>query len=138
MLLQFQQSAFTTDESTLIKCNAIGGEPRDFHNLTLWKNGQQLAQVTGDYLSYITQFHPYGTYTCAVDGITNSSLLLERGSMNYREQWGGRGEGGRAAPTVTNRRLIPCTKCSVEHDPNKMVQRQKYSALPSPQLQYNL
>ena len=79
MLLQFQQSVLTKDESTLIECNAIGGEPRDFYNLTMWKDSQQLDKVTGDYLSYHTQTHPYGAYTCAVGDIMNSSILYERG-----------------------------------------------------------
>ena len=74
MLLQFQESA---DESTLIECNVIGGEPRDFYNLTLWKNGLLVAEVTaGDYLSYVTQSRPYGTYTCAAGGIINSSYVV--------------------------------------------------------------
>lgn len=80
VLLQVQQLALTTNESTSIECSVVGGGPRESFNLTLWRNTQLVDKVTGDYLSYVTRFHPYGTYTCAVGGIANSSMLQERGS----------------------------------------------------------
>lgn len=70
----------STVETTTVECTAIGGESVELFNLTLWRNDQLLAQVNGDYLSYATRPQSYGQYTCAVDGLQDSSILQERGN----------------------------------------------------------
>ena len=81
VLLHFQQSSLTLGESTVVECTAVGGEPREAFNLTLWRNNEFLTGVNGDRLSYSTEHNPFGTYRCAVGNIQNSSVMLERGIM---------------------------------------------------------
>ena len=64
-----------------VECIAVGGEPPDAFNLTLWRNGQLLAHTNGDHLSYSTRPHDYGNYTCRVGDLHNTSLLAERGEL---------------------------------------------------------
>ena len=65
-----------------VECIAVGGEPPDVFNLTLWRNGQLLAHTNGDHLSYRTRPHAdYGNYTCRVGDLHNTSLLAERGEL---------------------------------------------------------
>ena len=79
VLLHFQQPSLPQGESTVVECTAVGGEPREAFNLTLWRNNELLTSVNGECLTYTTQSHLYGTYTCAVGNIQNSSILQERG-----------------------------------------------------------
>ena len=81
--LTFAQSSLTQLESNSVNCSAIGLESSEPFNLTLWRNDQLLAQVSGDYLSYRTPPHSYGTYTCVVDGLQDSAVLQEKGTYNY-------------------------------------------------------
>ena len=67
---------------TTVECTAIGGESPELFNLTLWRNDELLAQINGDCLTYTTSPGSYGTYTCNVDGVQNSSVLQERGKHN--------------------------------------------------------
>ena len=80
--LIFEESVLMQTESTIVECTAIGGESPEIFNLTLWRNGELLAQVSGDHLTYTTSSGSYGTYTCDVDGVQNSSVLQERGKHN--------------------------------------------------------
>ena len=74
--LAFEESTLI---HTIVECTAIDGESPELFNLTLWRNGELLAQVSGDHLTYTTSPGSYGTYTCGVDGVQNSSVLQERG-----------------------------------------------------------
>ena len=76
MNLTFAESLTEPDT---VQCTAIGGESPELFNLTLWRNDEVLAQVSGDHLTYTTSPGLYGTYTCGVDGVQNSSVLQERG-----------------------------------------------------------
>ena len=77
--LSYQQSVLTGGESTVVECTAIGGEPREAINLTLWRGDELLAQVSGDHLNYSTESYAHGAYRCAVGSIHNTSILHERG-----------------------------------------------------------
>ena len=76
-----EESTLIQTESTIVECTAIGGEPPELFNLTLWRNDELLAQVSGDHLTYTTSPGSYGTYTCDVDGVQNSSVLQEQGKI---------------------------------------------------------
>ena len=79
----FEESIFIQAESTIVECTAIGGESTELFNLTLWRNDELLAQVSGDHLTYTTSPGSYGTYTCDVDGVQNSSVLQEQGKHHH-------------------------------------------------------
>ena len=74
--LAFEESTLI---HTIVECTAIDGESPELFNLTFWRNDVLLAQVSGDHLTYTTSPGSYGTYTCDVDGVQNSSVLQERG-----------------------------------------------------------
>ena len=68
--------------TTGVECTAVGGGPAEAHHLMLQGHGGQLlANVNGSHLHYQTTPHQYGTYTCSVGNISNSSTLQERGIM---------------------------------------------------------
>ena len=77
--LMFEESTLIHPAFTTVQCTAIGGESPELFNLTLWRNDELLAQVSEDHLTYTTSPGSYGTYTCGVDGVQNSSVLQERG-----------------------------------------------------------
>ena len=79
--LVFEETTLIHPAFTIVQCTAIGGESPELFNLTLWRNGELLAQVSGDHLTYTTSPGSYGTYTCDVDGVQNSSVLQERGKV---------------------------------------------------------
>ena len=79
MYLRFAESTLIQTQSTTMECIAIGGASPELFNLTLWRNDVLLAQVSGDHLTYTTSPGLYGTYTCDVDGVQNSSVFQEQG-----------------------------------------------------------
>ena len=79
MNLVFEETTLIHPAFTIVQCTAIDGESPELFNLTLWRNDELLAQVSGDHLTYTTSPGLYGTYTCGVNGVQNSSVLQERG-----------------------------------------------------------
>lgn len=79
VLLHFREPVLTELESTVVECTAVGGDPPEAINLTLWWNEELVAHVNGSHLSYSTSPYPYGTYRCSVGDVHNTSILLERG-----------------------------------------------------------
>ena len=79
MVLHFGEPILTGFETTTVECTAVGGEPVEAINLTLWRNGELLAHVNGSHLSHMTSPYQYGAYRCSVDSIHETAILMERG-----------------------------------------------------------
>ena len=79
MVLHFGEPILTGFETTTVECSAVGGEPVEAINLTLWRNGELLAHVIGSHLSHMTTPYQYGAYRCSVDSIHETAILMERG-----------------------------------------------------------
>ena len=60
-----------------MRCTAVGGGP--LVALTLWRNGELIAHDNGRSLSHVTTPYQYGTYTCGVGSLRNTSVLMEKG-----------------------------------------------------------
>ena len=89
MVLHFGEPILTGFETTAVECSAVGGEPVEAYNLTLWRNGELLAHVNGSHLSHMTTPYQYGAYRCSVDSIHETAILMERGegSINMLSHW---------------------------------------------------
>ena len=79
VVLHFGEPILTGFETTAVECNAVGGEPVEAYNLTLWRNEELLAHVNGRHLSHMTTPYQYGAYRCSVDSIHETAILIERG-----------------------------------------------------------
>ena len=79
VVLHFGEPILTGFETTTVECTAVGGEPVEAYNLTLWRNGELLAHVIGSHLSHMTTPYQYGAYRCSVDNIHETAILMERG-----------------------------------------------------------
>ena len=81
VLVSFEESILREwGGTTGVECTAVGGSA-GAHHLMLWRHGGQLlASINGSHLRYQTTPHQYGTYTCSVGNISNSSTLQERGT----------------------------------------------------------
>ena len=79
MVLHFGEPILTGYETTTVECTAVGGEPVEAYNLTLWRNEELLAHVNGSHLSHMTTPYQYGAYRCSVDSIHEIAILMERG-----------------------------------------------------------
>ena len=79
VMLHFGKPILTGFETTTVECTAVGSEPVEAINLTLWRNGELLAHVNGSHLSHMTTPYQYGAYRCSVDSIHETAILMERG-----------------------------------------------------------
>ena len=79
MVLHFGEPLLTVFETTTVECTAVGGEPVEAINLTLWRNEELLAHVNGRPLSHMTTPYQYGACRCSVDSIHETAILMERG-----------------------------------------------------------
>ena len=82
-MLHFGEPILTGFETTTVECSAVGGEPVEAINLTLWRNEELLAHDNGSHLSHMTTPYQYGAYRCSVDSIHETAILMERGEGVY-------------------------------------------------------
>ena len=94
MVLHFGEPILTGFETTTVECTAVGGEPVEAINLTLWRNGELLAHVNGSHLSHMTTPYQYGAYRCSVNNIHETAIIMKRvimkrgeGSSNMLSHW---------------------------------------------------
>ena len=77
VVIHFEPPILTGLETTTVRCTAVGGGPLEA--FTLWRNEELIARGNGRSLSHVTTPYQYGTYTCGVGSLRNTSVLMERG-----------------------------------------------------------
>ena len=77
VVIHFESPILTGQETTTVRCTAVGGGPLEA--FTLWRNEELIARGNGRSLSHVTTPYQYGTYTCGVGSLRNTSVLMERG-----------------------------------------------------------
>lgn len=77
--LLLEKAVLASNELNVVECTIASGQPE---NISLWKNGQLLAQTNETYLQYEIMPSQFGTFSCQAGNVSNSSLVLEIGKKN--------------------------------------------------------
>lgn len=76
VLMDFESPILAGLETTTVRCTAVGGGAMEVFKL--WRNEELIASADGRHLSHVTTPYHYGTYTCGVGSLRNTSVLMER------------------------------------------------------------